>query len=144
MAVGYNSSSIIGGPLDKDVLTQLEKREGLYTKRSGRTNEQIMYLTSKTGWVKVSSAVNIQLGNANEKVTVNKGKKDEFEYDGGSNKKAKNNIKTNDVQQHTTMHLCHIKCHHTVTRTRVHTRIYIFFCQTNAAMFANTATTKPN
>ena len=59
MAVGYNSSSIIGGPLDKDVLTQLEKREGLYTKRSGRTNEQLLYLNAKTGWVKLSSSVNV-------------------------------------------------------------------------------------
>ena len=36
MAAGYNASSIIGGPLDQDVLKQLEQRESLYTKRTGR------------------------------------------------------------------------------------------------------------
>jgi len=92
MPSGWKSTSKIHQPISPSVSKQIKVREDILAKKSGRTNEQIMYLTSKTGWVKVSSAVNIQLGNANEKVTVNKGKKDEFEYDGGSNKKAKNNI----------------------------------------------------
>lgn len=58
MAIGYNASSIIGGPLDPDVLKQLEKREELYTTRTGRSNTQLLYLNSKTGWVKLSSSVN--------------------------------------------------------------------------------------
>ena len=58
MAIGYNASSIIGGPLDPDVLKQLEKREELYTTRTGRSNAQLLYLNSKTGWVKLSSSVN--------------------------------------------------------------------------------------
>ena len=58
MAIGYNASSIIGGPLDPDVLKQLEKREELYTTRTGRNNTQLLYLNSKTGWVKLSSSVN--------------------------------------------------------------------------------------
>ena len=58
MAIGYNASSIIGGPLDQDVLKQLEKREELYTTRTGRSNTQLLYLNSKTGWVKLSSSVN--------------------------------------------------------------------------------------
>lgn len=58
MAIGYNASSIIGGPLDQDVLKQLEKRQELYTTRTGRNNTQLLYLNSKTGWVKLSSSVN--------------------------------------------------------------------------------------
>tara|TARA_E500000318_G_C3568580_1_gene216792 strand:- start:2613 stop:5444 length:2832 start_codon:yes stop_codon:yes gene_type:complete len=59
MAAGYNASSIIGGPLDPDVLKQLEKRESVYTKRTGRDTDQLLYLNSKTGWVKLSSSVNV-------------------------------------------------------------------------------------
>jgi len=59
MAAGYNASSIIGGPLDQDVLKQLEQREALYTKRSGRDTDDLLYLNSKTGWVKLSSSVNV-------------------------------------------------------------------------------------
>lgn len=59
MAAGYNASSIIGGPLDPDVLKQLEKRESVYTKRTSRTTDQLLYLNSKTGWVKLSSSVNV-------------------------------------------------------------------------------------
>ena len=59
MAAGYNASSIIGGPLDQDVLKQLEQRESLYTKRTGRDTDQLLYLNSKTGWVKLSSSVNV-------------------------------------------------------------------------------------
>lgn len=59
MAVGYNASSIIGGPLDNDVLEQLRRREELYTKKSGRSSDDLVYLNSKTGWVKLSSSVNV-------------------------------------------------------------------------------------
>jgi hypothetical protein len=59
MAAGYNASSIIGGPLDQDVLKQLEQRESLYTKRTGRDTDDLLYLNSKTGWVKLSSSVNV-------------------------------------------------------------------------------------
>ena len=59
MAVGYKASSIIGGPLDQDVLDQLQQRQNLYTKRSGRTSDELVYLNSKTGWVKLSSSVNV-------------------------------------------------------------------------------------
>lgn len=59
MAVGYNASSIIGGPLDNDVLEQLRRREELYTKRSGRSSDDLVYLNAKTGWVKLSSSVNV-------------------------------------------------------------------------------------
>ena len=88
MPSGWKSTSKIHQPISPSVSKQIKVREDILVKRSGRTNEQVMYLTSKTGWVKVSSAVNIQTGNPNEKVKD----KDGLEYDGGSNKKAKSNI----------------------------------------------------
>ena len=87
MPSGWKSTSKIHQPISPSVSKQIKVREDILVKRSGRTDEQIMYLTSKTGWVKVSSAVNIQTGNPNEKVKD----KDGLEYDGGSNKKAKSN-----------------------------------------------------
>ena len=92
MPSGWKSTSKIHQPISKSVTRQIKVREDILEKKSGRTDEQIMYLTSKTGWVKVSSAVNIQTGNPNEKSVVGKGSKDEYTYDGGSNKKAKSNI----------------------------------------------------
>ena len=88
MPSGWRSTSKIHQPISRSVSKQIKVREDILVKKSGRTDEQIMYLTSKTGWVKVSSAVNIQTGNPNEKVKDKEG----VEYDGGSNKKAKNNI----------------------------------------------------
>lgn len=70
MAAGYNASSIIGGPLDPDVLKQLERRESVYTKRDGRTADQLLYLNSKTGWVKLSSSVNVEQSSALAKNNV--------------------------------------------------------------------------
>ena len=92
MPSGWKSTSKIHQPISTSVSKQIKVREDILEKKSGRTDEQIMYLTSKTGWVKVSSAVNIQTGNPNEKIVVGKGSKDEYTYDGGSNKKAKSNI----------------------------------------------------
>ena len=59
MARGYIDSSIIGGPLDPDVLTQLQRRESLYKSKSNRSSKELLYLNGKTGWVKLSSSVNI-------------------------------------------------------------------------------------
>ncbi len=62
MAIGYSRSSIIGGPLDDRVLGQLRAREEVYKSapnRGYRTNDELLYLNSKTGWVKLSSSVNI-------------------------------------------------------------------------------------
>lgn len=59
MAKGYNSSSIIGGPLDQEVLDQLTARSNILKTKTSRTPQQIAFLNSKTGWVKLSSSVNI-------------------------------------------------------------------------------------
>ena len=64
MAKGYNASSIIGGSLDKTVTDQLLARENILNKKTNRTTKELSFLNSKTGWVKLSSSVNIkdQLG----------------------------------------------------------------------------------
>ena len=59
MAKGYNSSSIIGGPLDQEVLDQLTARSNILKTKTSITPQQIAFLNSKTGWVKLSSSVNI-------------------------------------------------------------------------------------
>ena len=48
---------IIGGPLSDGVINQLKIRSKILAKNA-RTDQDIMLLTSKTGWVKLSSGVN--------------------------------------------------------------------------------------
>jgi len=59
MAKGYNSSSILGGPLDQEVLDQFIARNNILNTKTSRTPQQIAFLNYKTGWVKLSSSVNI-------------------------------------------------------------------------------------
>ena len=58
MSLSYSSKSVIGGPFDKEVTTQLEKRKNVISKLNTRGPEDIKYLTSTTGWVRVMSSVN--------------------------------------------------------------------------------------
>jgi hypothetical protein len=52
------NSKVIGGPFDKKVLNQLNLRSDIFSKKEGRTDRNIEYLNSKTGWVKLTSSVN--------------------------------------------------------------------------------------
>ena len=52
------SSKVIGGPFDKEVLNQLNLRSTIYSKKQDRTDQNIQYLNSKIGWVKLTSSVN--------------------------------------------------------------------------------------
>lgn len=52
------SSKVIGGPFDRDVLNQLDLRSAIYSKKQDRTDENIQYLNSNIGWVKLTSSVN--------------------------------------------------------------------------------------
>lgn len=52
------SSKVIGGPFDKDVLNQLNLRSDIFSKKENRTDQNIEYLNSRTGWVKLTSSVN--------------------------------------------------------------------------------------
>jgi hypothetical protein len=49
---------IIGGPFSDEVISQLNLRSKIVSKGT-RTNEDLIYLTSKTGWVKFTSGVDV-------------------------------------------------------------------------------------
>ena len=49
---------IIGGPFSKEVIAQLALRSKIVSKGT-RTNDDLQYITAKTGWVKLTSGVNV-------------------------------------------------------------------------------------
>ena len=58
MSLSYSTRSIIGGPFDELVSKQLELRKNVLNKQTTRSPEDIKYLTSNTGWVRIISSVN--------------------------------------------------------------------------------------
>lgn len=48
----------IGTSISAEVFNQLEARRKVIGKTAGRTNDDLHYITSKTGWVRLSSSVN--------------------------------------------------------------------------------------
>lgn len=48
----------MGEPVSKGVSDQIEARKRIIGKKVGRTNEDLLYLNAKTGWIKLSSSVN--------------------------------------------------------------------------------------
>jgi hypothetical protein len=48
----------IGSPISKQVVEQIEARKKIVGKKTGRTSEDLLYLNSKTAWVRLSSGVN--------------------------------------------------------------------------------------
>lgn len=62
MSIGFKASSIVGGPLDNTVIDQLSMRKEIVSKSSERTDEDIMFLNSTTGWVKMTSSVDVEVG----------------------------------------------------------------------------------
>jgi len=60
MSLSFSKNGIIGGPLDKGVTDQLKLRKEIVSKTTGRTSDDIQYLNSNTGWVKVTSSVEIE------------------------------------------------------------------------------------
>lgn len=48
----------IGSKISDEVVAQIEARKAIVSKLVGRTNEDLLYLNSKTGWVRLSSGVN--------------------------------------------------------------------------------------
>ena len=61
MSLSYKRYGVVGEPLNKGVTQQLKKRREIVLKRNNRTPDDISYLTSNTGWCKVTSAVDISL-----------------------------------------------------------------------------------
>jgi predicted chitinase/predicted house-cleaning noncanonical NTP pyrophosphatase (MazG superfamily) len=45
-------------PVSEEVAAQIAARKKIIEKKSGRTSEDLLYMNSKTGWVKMSSSVN--------------------------------------------------------------------------------------
>ena len=48
----------IGSPISKQVIEQIEARKKIVGKKTGRTSEDLLYLNSKTAWIRLSSGVN--------------------------------------------------------------------------------------
>jgi hypothetical protein len=48
----------IGSKLNNEVIAQIEARKAIVGKLVGRTNDDLLYLNSKTGWVRLSSGIN--------------------------------------------------------------------------------------
>lgn len=48
----------IGSPVSEEVAKQIAARKKIIEKKTGRTSEDLLYMNSKTGWVKMSSSVN--------------------------------------------------------------------------------------
>ena len=47
-----------GAPVKKSVATQLAQRKAIIEKQTGRTPDDLLYMNSKTGWIKLQSSVN--------------------------------------------------------------------------------------
>ena len=52
------SSKIIGGPFSEEVINQLAIRSKVFSNNT-RTDENLQYLNARTGWVKLTSGVNV-------------------------------------------------------------------------------------
>lgn len=52
-----SSSEALGGPFNSAVKEELERRKKIVSKRTGRTNEELLELNSQNAWVKLTSAV---------------------------------------------------------------------------------------
>jgi len=48
----------IGSKISDEVVAQIEARKAIVSKQTGRTNDDLLYLNSKTAWVRLSSGVN--------------------------------------------------------------------------------------
>jgi len=59
MSLSFNSDSVVGGPISPGPLVQIEQRKEILEKRSGRSKEDVLFLTSNVGWVKMTSSVDI-------------------------------------------------------------------------------------
>lgn len=59
MSLSFKVGGVVGGPLDNSVLDQLKQRKEIVSRRTSRSSDDIVYLNSNTGWVKVTSGVDI-------------------------------------------------------------------------------------
>lgn len=66
MSLKYSPSSIVGGPLSTGVLNLLKSRQDILGKRLHRTDKELTYLNSNTGWVKMTSSVDTRIENGTD------------------------------------------------------------------------------
>ena len=59
MAIGWNKNSIVGSPLDQEVLAQLERRRKVYSKKI-RSNEDTQFLNANSIWIRMMSSVDVE------------------------------------------------------------------------------------
>ena len=78
----------IGAGISPGVAKQLEARKTVIGKTSGRTDEDLLYLNGKTGWIKLSSGVNTLSDDEVAQFRIQKGRKTIT----GGNGLAKDNI----------------------------------------------------
>lgn len=60
MSYKYTDKSIIGGPISQDVLNLINKRQEVFGQTSNFSDQQLMYFNANTGWVKMTSSVNVR------------------------------------------------------------------------------------
>lgn len=70
MSLGYKKGSVIGGSLDPEVIKQLKVRTDIISKRTERTDQDLIYLNSTSGWVKLTSAINVDGSNNTAKSNI--------------------------------------------------------------------------
>ncbi len=66
MSLGWTPNSVIHTGLSIKTLNQIKKRGETLKKVSGRTTNDLIYLNSKTSWVKISSAVDVDPDGGNK------------------------------------------------------------------------------
>lgn len=77
-----------GTPLNPRVVTQLQSRKAIVGKTDNRTSDELLFLNSSTGWIKLSSGVNTLTDEEVAQLNQQKGRTTIK----GSNKLAKDNI----------------------------------------------------
>ena len=57
MAISWKETQVINTPLSQEVIQQLDIRREILSKENSITEQELKFLHSNTGWIKVSSGV---------------------------------------------------------------------------------------
>jgi hypothetical protein len=60
MSLKYTDKGIIGGPISKDVLNLINKRQEVFGQTHNFSDNQLLYFNANTGWVKMTSSVDAE------------------------------------------------------------------------------------
>lgn len=60
MSISWKPTSVIHTPISAEVLNQIRVRSNILNKKNNRTDSDLIYLNASTGWIKVSSGVDIE------------------------------------------------------------------------------------